>query len=177
MGIPEKAINEQADELELAEAPLTESELVPPTDCQPVAEDKPAEPTDPLKAAQLAETLRARQRTRQLFERKEQGDPQAREQIIIEYMSLAHKLAAKYAGTEQLEDLKQVACIGLIKAVEGFDASRGVSFTTFAFPTISGEIKRHIRDHSWATHVPRGLKEQALRVQKAKYELEQKRED
>ena len=75
------------------------------------------------------------------------------------------RLAARYAGRgEQVEDLVQVGAIGLIKAIDRFDLDRGVELTTYAVPTIVGEIRRHFRDKAWALHVPRRLKELNLKV-------------
>jgi len=90
----------------------------------------------------------------------EQGDLQAREQLIEQYMSLVRSLARRYSYRgEQLEDLVQIGAIGLIKAIDRFDVSRGVELTTYATPNIIGEIKRHFRDKGWAVRVPRGLQE------------------
>jgi RNA polymerase sigma-B factor len=97
----------------------------------------------------------------------EQGDLQAREQLIEQYMSLVRSLARRYAYRgEQLDDLVQIGAIGLIKAIDRFDLSRGVELTTYATPNIIGEIKRHFRDRGWAVRVPRGLQE--LNVQLSK---------
>src|SRR5581483_4799089 len=77
----------------------------------------------------------------------EQGDLQAREQLIEQYMSLVRSLARRYSYRgEQLDDLIQIASIGLIKAIDRFDVDRGVELTTYATPNIIGEIKRHFRD-------------------------------
>lgn len=93
------------------------------------------------------------------------GDEQAREQVLIELMPLVRALAARYAGRgEPLEDLVQVGSLGLIKAVDRFDIERGVDITSYAVPTIVGEIRRHFRDKAWAMHVPRRLKELSLRL-------------
>jgi RNA polymerase sigma-B factor len=90
----------------------------------------------------------------------EQGDMAAREQLIEQYLSLVRSLARRYSYRgEQLEDLVQIGCIGLIKAIDRFDLSRGVELTTYATPNIIGEIKRHFRDKGWAVRVPRGLQE------------------
>ena len=90
----------------------------------------------------------------------EQGDLQAREQVIEQYMSLVRSLARRYSYRgEQLDDLVQIGAIGLIKAIDRFDLSRGVELTTYATPNIIGEIKRHFRDRGWAVRVPRGLQE------------------
>src|SRR5947207_13136910 len=97
----------------------------------------------------------------------EQGDLAAREQLIEQYLSLVRSLARRYAYRgEQLDDLIQIGCIGLIKAIDRFDVNRGVELTTYATPNIIGEIKRHFRDKSWAVRVPRGLQE--LNVQLSK---------
>jgi RNA polymerase sigma-B factor len=90
----------------------------------------------------------------------EDGDLQAREQLIEQYMSLVRSLARRYSYRgEQLEDLVQIGAIGLIKAIDRFDLERGVELTTYATPNIIGEIKRHFRDKGWAVRVPRGLQE------------------
>src|SRR5579884_3243567 len=97
----------------------------------------------------------------------EQGDLQAREQLIEQYMSLVRSLARRYSYRgEGLDDLVQIGSIGLIKAIDRFDLSRGVELTTYATPNIIGEIKRHFRDRGWAVRVPRGLQE--LNVQLSK---------
>ena len=90
----------------------------------------------------------------------EQGDLAARDQLIEQYMSLVRSLARRYSYRgEQLEDLVQIGAIGLIKAIDRFDLSRGVELTTYATPNIIGEIKRHFRDKGWSVRVPRGLQE------------------
>jgi len=97
----------------------------------------------------------------------EDGDLQAREQLIEQYMSLVRSLARRYSYRgEQLEDLVQIGAIGLIKAIDRFDIERGVELTTYATPNIIGEIKRHFRDKGWSVRVPRGLQE--LNVQLSK---------
>jgi RNA polymerase sigma-B factor len=105
---------------------------------------------------------------RVLFERwRERRDRVARDELVVRHMSLARKLAGRYARTQEpLEDLVQVACVGLIKAVDRFDPGRG-AFSSFAVPTILGELKRHFRDKGHAVHLPRGLQELVLRVREA----------
>jgi RNA polymerase sigma-B factor len=94
-----------------------------------------------------------------------EGDQGAREQALVELMPLVRALASRYAGRgEPLEDLVQVGSLGLIKAVDRFDVDRGVDFSSYAIPTIVGEIRRHFRDKAWAMHVPRRLKELSLRL-------------
>ena len=95
----------------------------------------------------------------------EHGDPKARERLIEQHLPLVRALARRYSGrSEQLEDLIQVGSIGLIKAIDRFDIDRGVELTTYAIPTIIGELKRHFRDKGWAVHVPRRLKELSLQL-------------
>jgi RNA polymerase sigma-B factor len=93
------------------------------------------------------------------------GDAHARELLIERYLPLARRLARRYQHTDEpIEDLVQVASIGLLKAVDRFDCSREVMFSSYAVPTILGEIKRHFRDRTWSVRVPRDLQELALRV-------------
>jgi RNA polymerase sigma-B factor len=100
-----------------------------------------------------------------LIEAYRAGDDQAREQLVDRYMPLVKSLAARYSGRgEPQEDLIQVGSIGLLLAIERFDTERQVQFTTYAVPTIVGEIRRHFRDRSWSVHVPRRMKELSLRV-------------
>jgi RNA polymerase sigma-B factor len=88
--------------------------------------------------------------------------------MVERHLGLARHLALRYSDSgEPLDDLFQVASLGLVNAVDRFDPSRGIAFTTFAVPTILGELKRHFRDRGWAIHVPRDLKEAALRVRRA----------
>ena len=97
----------------------------------------------------------------------EDGDLGAREQLIERYMSLVRSLARRYAYRgEQFDDLVQIGAIGLIKAIDRFDLSRGVELTTYATPNIIGEIKRHFRDKGWSVRVPRGLQELNVQVSK-----------
>ncbi|MEE8704144.1 MAG: SigB/SigF/SigG family RNA polymerase sigma factor [Olsenella sp.] len=112
-------------------------------------------------------------RTRELFRRyKEEGDEQAREQLIVNHLNLVRFLASKFKNRgESLEDLVQVGTIGLIKAIDRFDPSRGLEFTTYATPTIMGEIKRHFRDKGWSVRVPRRLQELSAKVNQATDEL------
>jgi RNA polymerase sigma-B factor len=102
----------------------------------------------------------------------EQGDALARDRLAEEMLPLARALAGRYAGRgEPLDDLVQVACIGIMKAIDGFDLSREVRFSSYATPTVLGEIKRHFRDRTWALHVPRGTQELQLKVAKARDEM------
>lgn len=104
-----------------------------------------------------------------LFQRWQAArDRAARDVLIARYMPLARRLASRYRSAhEPLEDLVQVASIGLIGAIERFDRDRGVAFSSFAVPTILGEIKRHFRSTAWSAHVPRRAQELALQVERA----------
>jgi RNA polymerase sigma-B factor len=108
-----------------------------------------------------------------LFERwRDRGDREARDELIERFLPLARKLARRYAqSTEPYEDLAQVASLGLVKAVERFDPGRGFAFTSFAVPTIVGELKRYFRDSSWALHVDRGAQERARKITEANQRL------
>jgi RNA polymerase sigma-B factor len=96
-----------------------------------------------------------------------EGDVLARDEVIRRCVPLAFGLAARFRAGAPLEDMRQVAAIGLIKAVDGFDPDRGVPFTGYAVPTIVGELRHHVRDHAWAVHVPRSLKERAVDIERA----------
>jgi RNA polymerase sigma-B factor len=98
-------------------------------------------------------------------ELREQEDPGARNKLIESHLGLVEYLARRFAGRgEPLDDLIQVAGIGLVKAVDRFDLDRNVEFSTYATPTIVGELKRHFRDKGWAVRVPRRLQELNLRL-------------
>jgi RNA polymerase sigma-B factor len=99
-------------------------------------------------------------------------DPTVREELATRFMPLARRLAARYRGDrEPLEDLVQVASLGLVKAIDRFDPERGVAFSSYAVPTILGELKRHFRDRGWSVRVPRELQERIARVDQAVAEL------
>jgi RNA polymerase sigma-B factor len=120
----------------------------------------------------LAEDSREGYADRELFARARAGDDRAREQLAERYLPLARRLARRYQRSEEpLEDLVQVASLGLLKAIDRFDTSRDVAFSSFAVPTILGEIKRHFRDRTWSVRVPRDLQELALRVDRTAAEL------
>ena len=114
-----------------------------------------------------------RHKTRELFlEYVSSRDEHIREELVLHYMNLVRYLASRFANRgESIEDLTQVGCIGLIKAIDRFDPSKEVEFTTYATPTIVGEIKRYFRDKGWALKVPRRLQELNLAVNKASDQL------
>ena len=106
---------------------------------------------------------------RALFERyHDERDPVDREMIVERHLPLARQLASRYRSSEEpFDDLFQVACLGLIKAIDRYDLDRGIAFSSFAVPTILGELKRYFRDRTWAVRVPRDLQELSLRVDRA----------
>ena len=108
------------------------------------------------------------QRDRALFARlRDPHDRVDRDTIIERFLPLARQIAGRYQRPEEpFDDVFQVACFGLLKAVDRFDAARGIAFSSYAVPTIHGELKRHFRDHAWAVRPPRDLQELALRVER-----------
>ena len=102
----------------------------------------------------------------------DQADEEAREELFERFLPLARRLAARYTNPhEPMEDLAQVAYVGLLGAIDRFDPDRGVRFPAFAIPTILGELKRYFRNTGWSAHVPRGAQEMALRVDRAIREI------
>jgi RNA polymerase sigma-B factor len=100
------------------------------------------------------------------------GDVDARQQLIERHVEFVRRLAQRYARRgEQLDDLTQVGCVGLIKAIDRFDGSFGASLTTYAAPNILGEIKRHFRDRGWSVRVPREIQELNVKLTKIVDEL------
>ncbi|MEA2139584.1 MAG: polymerase sigma-B factor, partial [Solirubrobacteraceae bacterium] len=112
-------------------------------------------------------------RERELLRRyHEDGDTRARDLLAEEMVPLARALAGRYTGRgEPLDDLVQVACVGIMKAIKGFDMTREVRFSSYATPTVLGEIKRHFRDKTWAMRVPRGMQELQIELAKARDKL------
>jgi RNA polymerase sigma-B factor len=102
-----------------------------------------------------------------LLRYRDDGDARALEDLAERYMPLARRLAARYRYTnEPMEDLVQVANMALLKAIQRFDLDRDAAFSSYAVPTILGELKRYFRDHSWSVHVPRDLQERAVKINK-----------
>ena len=92
--------------------------------------------------------------------------PAAKDAIVEQFMPLARQLARRYGNVEDIDDLEQVAAIGLVKAIDRFDPGRGLAFSSFAFPTILGELKRHLRDRGWSVRPPRDVQDLAARAEK-----------
>jgi RNA polymerase sigma-B factor len=107
----------------------------------------------------------------QLLRRYHGGDVRAREELVVRFMPLTRRLAGRYRHTgESQDDLEQVACMGLIKAVDRYDPDLG-PFVRYAVPNIMGELKRHFRDKGWGMHVPRSVQERFLQVNDAMDQL------
>ncbi|HET6506562.1 MAG TPA: SigB/SigF/SigG family RNA polymerase sigma factor [Baekduia sp.] len=102
----------------------------------------------------------------------ETRDPHLREALVERFLPLARSIAKRYRKAEEpFDDLLQVASLGLLKAVDRFDPARGIAFSSFAVPTIVGELRRHFRDRCWSVRPPRELQERALEVDKYRTEL------
>jgi len=102
--------------------------------------------------------------TERLTRYRRDRDPADREALAQRFLPLAQHLAHRYGNAADREDLEQVAALGLLKALDRFDPARGIAFTTFAVPTILGELKRYFRDLGWSVRVPRDLQELAARI-------------
>jgi len=128
-----------------------------------------AEPELPERPAPRVSGTERHRRDRELFVRlKEHDDQHAREELVERFMGLARQVALRYRRqSEPLEDVMQVAALGLLKAIDRFDPDRGIAFSSFAVPTMLGEVKRHFRDKSWTVRPPRDLQELTLRVEQA----------
>ena len=164
----------------------TGGDAVPATTTVPAADVEPIVLTDvadahgtspPRSEAALADRARARALFATMASLPE-GSPErqaVRDQLVETHLPLVEYLARRFRNRGELhDDLVQVATIGLIKSVDRFDLERGVEFSTYATPTIVGEIKRHFRDKGWAIRVPRRLQELKLSLTKATSELAQK---
>jgi RNA polymerase sigma-B factor len=127
----------------------------------------------PLRSEATEDRVARSREDRRLLERLHRhGDPAARDALVERFLPLARQLARRYQhGGEQLDDLVQVASLGLLKAIDRFDPARETAFSSFAVPTILGELKRHFRDKGWAVRVPRDLQELAVRVDRVTDEL------
>src|SRR5919197_378171 len=126
-------------------------------------EEEPAGPT------------RAEEDRRLLIRYHRHGDEAARELLVERLLPLARRIARRYRRWgEPLDDLVQVATLGLIKAIDRFDPARETAFSSYAVPTMLGELKRYFRDNGWAVHVPRGMQERVMQVDSAMKELSRK---
>lgn len=119
-----------------------------------------------------------RQRTAALFAAANDSSAQAtlviHQRIVLEHLEIAEVVARRYAGPRaDWNDLKQVASLGLIKAVKGFDLSRGSDFVAYCVPTIAGEVKRHLRDHGWFVRPPRSVQDLRARITEESQRLTQ----
>ena len=113
-------------------------------------------------------------RSEEVGRRRTASERADRDRLVQRHLPLVYKLSRRYWHCgEPLEDLAQVGTIGLLKAIEKFDSSRGVSFTTYAVPVVLGEIKNYLRDHGWAVKVPRKLQRNKLQVSRAAERLGQ----
>ncbi len=128
--------------------------------------------TGELQAAAEERVDEQEERARELFARL--PDPEARDELSALFHSLAEYLARRFYGRgEPLDDLIQVASLGLLKAIDRFDLERGVKFSTYATATVVGELKRHFRDKGWALRVPRRLQEAGMKVGRTVTEMYQ----
>src|SRR5215218_3971081 len=133
----------------------------------PPGRRRPAYSGPPAESERAAEDRvdRAREDRRLLERYHRDGDQAAREALVDRFLPLARQLARRYQrGGEPLDDLIQVASLGLLKAIDRFDPNRETAFSSFAVPTILGELKRHFRDKGWSVRVPRDLQELAVKV-------------
>ena len=147
----------------------TRSPIVPRPRAEPPRTERPrTEPAGEATAEELLLALRGLER----------DDPLAvrlRERITSHYHSLLDRIARRYQGRgEDIEDLRQTARIGLMKAIHGYSPERGKAFISYLLPTVTGEIKRHFRDHTWAVHTPRDPQSLRPRLRQARRELEQR---
>ena len=128
----------------------------------------------PSSRAALAGTMNRRGReAADLLAYADHREPSARERLIRDYLPLANAIARRFDRGQRvpLEDLQQVAAIGLPKALDRYDAAHGAVFSTFAVPTMRGEIMRYLRDFSWTVRPPRALQERAIRIEREREQL------
>ena len=123
------------------------------------------------RAVAVAPTRRAREDALLFARYQRTRDPSARDALVERFLPLAKKLARRYGEGSEYDDLVQVASFALVKAIERYDPGRGLAFSTYAVPTIVGEIKRYFRDHAWTVRVPRDVHDRALYVRRASERL------
>ena len=115
------------------------------------------------------ERARRQRQDQRLAQRHQRGEAAARDELIERYMPLARSLALRYRrASEPLDDLIQVASVGLVKAVDRWDPDRGLAFSSYAVPTILGELRRYFRDSTWDVRPARDLQELCLAVEEAR---------
>jgi RNA polymerase sigma-B factor len=126
----------------------------------------------PLAPAVAASRSRRTRQDCRLFERyRRTGAQHDRDELVARLLPLAKRLAWRYRDRDEYDDLVQVASFALIKAIDRYDPGRGLAFSTYAVPTIVGELKRYLRDHCWTVRVPRELHDRALQVGRASRQL------
>ena len=119
---------------------------------------------------------RSAQDRRLLIRYHRHGDEAAREALVERLLPLARRMARRYRRSDEpLDDLIQVATLGLIKAIDRFDPARETAFSSYAVPTMLGELKRYFRDNGWAVHVPRGMQERVMQVDNAVKDLSRRK--
>ncbi len=119
---------------------------------------------------------RAEEDRRLLVRYHRHGDKAAREALVERLLPLARRMARRYRRSDEpLDDLVQVATLGLIKAIDRFDPGRETAFSSYAVPTMLRELKRYFRDTGWAVHVPRGMQERVMQVDNAVKELSRRK--
>src|SRR5690242_13193602 len=122
--------------------------------------------------ATAGDRARRQRDDQRLMQRMQEGDARARDEFIERYMPLSRSLALRYRrASEPLDDLIQVASVGLVKAVDRWDAGRGLAFSSYAVPTILGELRRYFRDSTWDVRPARDLQELCLAVEEAREKL------
>jgi RNA polymerase sigma-B factor len=136
---------------------------------KPLSEPRPRAAGSPATRSPLSDAVSDSELLRRYHR---DGDVAARQELIERHIAFVRRLAQRYARRgEQLEDLTQVGCVGLIKAIDRFDGAFGASLTTYAAPNVLGEIKRHFRDRGWSVRVPREIQELNVRLTKTIDEL------
>jgi RNA polymerase sigma-B factor len=137
-----------------------------------VQEREDARPDRERTRALFARFIGVRKRHEDHPRRQDRDYEHLRDELVVVHLNLVRFLAVRFANRgEPLDDLVQVGTVGLLKAIDRFDLERGVEFTTYATPTIVGEIKRYFRDKGWAVKVPRRLQELNLAVNRASDKL------
>ena len=121
------------------------------------------------RARTRSSSRRGQEDRRLLIRYHRHGDQAAREELVARLLPLARRMARRYRRSDEpLDDLVQVATLGLIKAIDRFDPARETAFSSYAVPTMLGELKRYFRDNGWAVHVPRGMQERVMQVDNAR---------